>query len=104
MKPHEPEPEHFQQATFNDKDIVQVDHILYDYRIQSFNYPMVTKLRSNLFNILMKELGVSFEDDEIAEMLLNMNLETVEDVKQFVKDREGLDLIYVNRDVEEEDE
>jgi acyl carrier protein len=52
----------------------------------------------------MKELGVSFEDDEIAEMLLNMNLETVEDVKQFVKDREGLDLIYVNRDVEEEDE
>lgn len=94
MKPFMPKEEFFTQS-FND-DITQIEHILNNMRVQSIHYPLLTKFRSSLLEIITRVTKIEMEEEEVAEFLKSCNLQTVEEIKKYAEANEGLDLMYLN--------
>ena len=94
MKPYEPEGEFFDQE-FGD-EILQLEHILPDVRIQSIHYPLLTKFRAYVLDQVLRMQRVEIIEEENEDLLLKVNKETVAEIRQYAKDREEIDLIYVN--------
>lgn len=94
MKPYVPKEEFFTQKFT--EDLTQIEHILSNARVQSIHYPLLVKFRSTLLDIAMRILKVDMEDEEVTEFLNTCNLETIQEIREYVKQRDGLDLMYIN--------
>lgn len=95
MKPYVPKEEFFTQPKFSE-DLTQIEHILNNVRVQSIHFPLLNKFRHSLLDILSRIMKIELDDEEISTFMNKCNLETVEEIRQYCKNRDGLDLMYIN--------